>query len=316
MVTIINFTKVASEKMTNDNFQKNFFLPKYWGIWLAVFILWLVHFLPYKVKLTLGKKVGRFIAKFSGKRKKLVILNLKNAFPNRSEQQINQLTKQHFESLGISFFESMLVWWGEHRQKEDCFEKKLVTYQNLPYLEQALQAEQGVIILVPHFTTTDIMGLFLSFKTTLYPVYRPHDNPLMDYLILKGRTLKGMNPISKYNTRAMIKTLKKGNNLGFLPDQKYTHKGHINVPFFGKDAQSNPATSKLAKITNCLVLPTFLKRLENGTYELTFHKPITNFSSGDDYQDTLRLHKIYEQEIINNPSQYLWVHNRWNLRKH
>lgn len=306
---------MASKKMQGNTFKASFLLPKYWAIWFGILILKTLFILPYKTKISLGKWIGVILLKLSTKRKQIAVLNLKNAFPNLSEQQINQLTKQHFESLGISFFESMLVWWGEHRQKENCFEKTLVTYKNLHYLNEAEQADKGVIILVPHFTTTDIIGLFLSFKTTLFPVYRPHDNPLMDYLILKGRTLKGMTPISKYNTRAMIKTLKKGNNLGFLPDQKYGSKGHVKVPFFNKKAPSNPATSKLVKITNCLVLPTFLKRLENGTYELTFHKPIEHFSSGDDYQDTLRLHKIYELEIINNPSQYLWVHNRWNLKK-
>jgi len=301
--------------MTNNNFQKNFLLPKYWGIWLAVFFLKTISYLPYHAKLNLGKWLGRLLLKFSKKRTKLAIINLENAFPKKTALEIDQLAKQHFESLGISLFESMLVWWGEHRTKNNCFEKTLVSYKNIAYLEEACASKQGVIILVPHFTTTDIIGLFLSFKTSLFPVYRPHDNPLMDYLILKGRTLNNMTPISKYNTRAMIKTLKKGDNLGFLPDQKFNSKGHIKVPFFKKDAPSNPATSKLAKITNCLILPTFLKRLDNGKYELTFYQPIYNFSTNNEYEETKRLHKLYETEITNNPAQYLWVHNRWSLKK-
>lgn len=305
---------MASKKTNNNYFSLSFLHPKYWGIWLGILILRMLFVLPYKVKLGIGKWLGQQLFKLAKKRKRMAILNLKNAFPEKTVFEIKQLAKQHFESLGISLFESMLVWWGEHRKKDDCFEKTLISYKNLEYLEEAQASKQGVIILVPHFTTTDIVGLFLSFKTTLSPVYRPHDNPLMDYLILKGRTLNNMSPISKYNTRAMIKTLKIGGNLGFLPDQKFTSKGHINVPFFNKDAPSNPATSKLTKITNCLILPTFLKRLDNGKYELTFHQPIYNFSTNNEYQETKRLHQIYEQEIKQNPAQYLWVHNRWNLK--
>lgn len=298
-----------------NRFRYSFLLPNYWGIWFGVLILKTLNFLPHKSKLNLGKRLGRILYKLAKKRRIIATKNIRNAFPNLSLTEVNNLALEHFESLGISFFESMIVWCGQHRYKEDCFEKELVSYKNLNYLEESLQSSQGVIILVPHFTTTDIIGLFLSFKATISPVYRPHDNPLMDYLILKGRTIKGMTPISKYDTRAMIKILKKGDNLGFLPDQKYTAKGHVSVPFFNLNAPSNPATSKLTKLTNCLVLPTFLKRLEDGKYELKFLKPINNFASGDDYQDTLRLHKIYEQEITSNPAQYLWGHNRWNLKK-
>ncbi len=299
---------------TNNKFKAIFVCPKYWGIWLGVGILRIIHLLPYKTKITLGKWLGRQLYKLAKKRKNIAIQNLQNAFPYYTDTKIKQLVLLHFESLGISFFETMIVWWGQHRYQQDCFEKTLVSYKNLHYLEEVIQANKGAIILVPHFTTTDIIGLFLSFKTTIYPVYRPHDNLLIDYLILKGRTLNSMTPISKYNTKGMLKTLKQGKNLGFLPDQKYTSKGSVQVEFFGKLAPSNPATSKLVKITNCLILPTFLTRLNDGTYQLKFLKPIDNFATGNELQETLTLHEIYETEIKKNPSQYLWVHNRWELK--
>lgn len=297
----------------STEFSKTFYTPKYWGIWLMVGLLRLLSFLPYKAKLKLGKWIGLLFYKFSKSRRDQAWSNIRNSLPELNDNEVDQLTYEHFESLGISLFESMIVWWGDHRKNKTMpFEKTLVEYENLAYLKEAEASKKGVIILVPHFTTTDIIGLFLSFVTTLHPVYRPHDNLLMDYLITKGRTLDNMSPISKFNTRGMIKTLKTGQNLGFLPDQKFSRKGRIKVPFFNQLAPSNPATSKLAKLTDCLVLPTFLERLDNGKYILRFQKPLDNFPSGDDYEDTLRLHRIYEEEIKRNPAQYLWVHNRWN----
>lgn len=294
-------------------FEWSFLHPKYWAIWLGLGFLRLLHLLPYKLKLRIGAWLGRNILRISKKRREHAKDNMEHAFPDKSVDDIETLLIKHFESLGISIFESMIVWWGDHRRnKDNSFEASLVNYQNIHFLEEAQKTGKGVIILVPHFTTTDIIGLFLSFKTELFPVYRPHDNPLMDYLIASGRTLENMTPISKFNTRGMIKILKSGRNLGFLPDQRFRDKGSISVTFFGRSAPSNPATSKLAKLTDCLVLPTFLERHENGFYTLKFLTPVKNFPSGDDYQDTLKLHQIYEQEIKQNPSQYLWVHNRWD----
>lgn len=298
---------------TLPEFDRSFLHPKYWGIWLGVGFLRLLHMLPYKLKLKLGAWLGRFMLKVSKSRREHAKSNMQHAFPQKSEQEIEKLLIKHFESLGISIFESMIVWWGNHRRnKDNPFEASLVDYQDIQYLEEAQKTGKGVIILVPHFTTTDIIGLFLSFKTELFPVYRPHDNPLMDYLIATGRTLENMTPVSKFNTRGMIKILKSGQNLGFLPDQRFRAKGHIKVPFFGRLAPSNPATSKLAKLTDCIILPTFLQRHDSGRYTVKFLAPVENFPTGDDYQDTLMLHQIYEQEIEQNPSQYLWVHNRWD----
>lgn len=300
-------------------FQKSFLCPKYWGIWLVVGFLWLLNLLPYKLKYRLGALLGRAFGRIAKKRTKTARDNLKLAFPEKPETEINQILKEHFESLGISLFESMIVWWGDHRRHhEHAFEKDLISYQGLENLAEAQAQDKGIVILVPHYTTTDIIGLFLSFKVSLNPVYRPHDNPLMDYLIIKGRTLtEGQNrmfPISKHNLKGMLKVLKNKENLGFLPDQRYRAKGHIEVPFFGVNAKSNPATSKLAKLTKAVVLPTVLKRNADFTYQLTFLPPVENFPSGNDFEDTLRLHQIYEDQIRKNPAQYLWVHNRWDIK--
>lgn len=297
-------------------FDKTFLLPKYWGIWFGVLTLKGLSFLPYKAQLSTGKWFGRLFMLFSRQRKKLARANIAQAFPNLAPKERERILTRHFESLGISLFETLIVWWGDHRQHgQNSFEANLIRYEGLEHLETAKQSGKGIILLVPHFTTTDIIGLFSSFKTNLNPVYRPHDNPLMDYLIAKGRTLEHMQPISKYNLRGMLTILRKAQVLGFLPDQKYTAKGHIKVPFFGKDAPSNPATTKLAKMTGALVLPAFLTRHDDMTYTLKFLPILEDFPGENEYQDTLRLHQIYESEIHKNPAQYLWTHDRWNIKK-
>jgi len=304
----------------NIIFKKSFYCPKYWGIWLGVAFLWTLNLLPYKTKYRLGAFLGRMFGKLAKNRTATARTNLQLAFPDKSKTEIEFILVQHFESLGISLFESMLVWWGNHRKNATTpFEQTIVEYQGLENLELAQSSGKGIIILVPHYTTTDIIGLFLTFKLSLNPVYRPHDNELMDYLIVKGRTLTegehSMHPISKHNLKGMLKTLKNNHNIGFLPDQRYRAKGHIEVPFFGVNAKSNPATSKLAKLTGAVVMPTVLKRNEDLSYTLTFLPLLKDFPSGNDYKDTLRLHRLYENQIQSNPAQYLWVHNRWDIKE-
>lgn len=308
-------------------FEYKFLCPRFWGIWLGISLLWLIHKLPLNNQIKMGKILGKALYLLGPKRRRLATYNINLCFPDLSEDEKQKLVKEHFSNLGISLIENAIIWWGSHRRNpKHPVEKQWVTYKGLDNLDKALDSGQGVMFLTPHFTTLEMTGLFISFLTKYHPVYRPHNNALMDYLIKKGRTIpryneqtkeiEAANPISNADTRQMLKILKKGEHMILLPDQRYRAKGHIVVPFFGHDAKSNSATSKIAKLTNCIVIPTFTRRLEGFHYQVEFLPALENFPTTDSFQDTLRLHKLYEAEIRANPAQYLWVHDRWDIRKY
>jgi KDO2-lipid IV(A) lauroyltransferase len=303
-------------------FQRAFLHPKYWGIWLGIGLLKTCGLLPYAFKFKVGKVLGKGLFYIATKRRRLALANIQLCFPEKTSQQQQAILKSHFESLGIGLMEMAIVWWGDHKKNHaQAREREMVDFIGEAHLRQAQQQGKGVLILAPHFTTLEVTGLFVSFLTNYHAVYRPHDNPLMDYLIAKGRSIEfsdgqKVEPVSNGNTRLMLKVLRAGESMTFLPDQRYRSKGHVVVDFFGQPTRSNPATSKIAKLTGCAVVPTFTRRLPDNRYEVEFLPALKDFPSGDDTADTLRLHHLYEAEIRRNPSQYLWVHNRWNLKKY
>lgn len=301
----------------------DFLHPKFWGIWLGLGMLKVFSWLPYSAKFSVGRALGKLMFWLAPKRRKIALTNIQIAFPEKSTQQQTNLLKAHFSSLGISIIEMAIVWFGDHKHNhENAFERGLVEFIGHENLQAAQAQGKGVLILAPHFTTLEVTGLFVSFLTNYHAVYRPHDNPLMDYLIAKGRSIQFDNgetvePVSNSNTRKMLKVLRVGESMTFLPDQRYRAKGSISVPFFDKPCPSNSATSKIAKLTGCAVVPTFTRRIETDNkvyYEVEFLPALTDFPSGDDVADTLRLHQLYEHAIRQAPEQYLWVHNRWDLK--
>lgn len=306
--------------MQTNPFQAKFLCPKYWGIWFGFGLLRLIGFLPYQKKIVFGEALGRLIFKLASRRRELARKNLQIAFPDKSEDEITQLLKQHFESLGVSLIEITVTAWGKHRHSDDN-EQQYFTYYGLENIEQNL--DSGILLLVPHFTSMEMSGLMLSFVHDYRPIYRKHDNDLMEYLITKSRTPAkkedraqqqyNVSPLFNTDTRTMIKALRAKDILWIAPDQKYGGQGSIEVPFFGTKTPSNPGINKLAKMGKAKVIPCFTRR--NGYhYEMHILPPLDNFPSGDDYEDTLRLHHLYETEIQQNPSQYLWVHDRWDIK--
>lgn len=307
-----------SRLKSTQTFKIQFLCPKYWGIWLGFLLLRLISFLPRRLKFFTGKKIGQLLYYIAPSRKSLARKNLQLSFPEKNANQIESILKEHFESLGISLIETTINLWGNHRHpQKKPIKMPFFTFHGLENLQQ--YPSQGLLLVVPHFTTIETTGLMLSHIMPFRPIYRKHDNPLMEYLITKSRTLvldsgQSVAPLANSNTRAMIKALKDHENIMILPDQRYRAKGNIKVPFFGVDAPSNPGICKLAKLGNAKVLPVFTKRNEQH-YEMTILPGLDNFPSGDDYSDILRLHQLYEAEIKANPAQYLWTHNRWNLKK-
>ncbi|WFE68866.1 lipid A biosynthesis acyltransferase [Thiomicrospira sp. R3] len=298
-------------------FQKAFLMPKYWGIWLGVGLLKLTSFLPYSLQFKIGRWLGRVIYLFAKQRRKIAFANMSRALPEFNRNEREQLIKENFESMGISFIEMGINWWGHHRKDfKNANERRYFRYKGLEHLKTAQVQTKGALLITPHFTHVDMTGLISSLITPVYPVYKPHKNALIDHLIIKGRT-HGIDdqpclPIDFKDTRRLVKSLREAKKIGYLPDQRYRGKGHLNVPFFGYDAKSHSATSKIAKMTGCAVILSFTRR-KGLFYETEFLPALDNFPSGDDFADTLRLHQLYESEIRKNPSQYLWVHNRWDL---
>ena len=305
----------------SNAFKLTFLLPKYWNIWLGYGILRLLSFIPYHAKFWFGKQLGKLLFYIAKNRRELARKNIQLCFPEKTAIEVQQILKEHFESLGINLLESGTNIWGKHRYNATRNESEHFTFKGLENLQN--QPGLGKILVVPHFTTIEMTGLMVSFITPYRPIYRPHDNALMEYLITTSRTVvnipnqpnRSVIPVSNKDTRAMVKHLKSGGTLFILPDQKYGGQGFLRVPFFGYDVPSNPGINKLAKMGQAAVYPVFTRRI-NDKYELTIHPALENFPSGDDYADTLRLHQLYEAEIRENPAQYLWVHDRWDIKNH
>lgn len=302
----------------SPSFQLNFLNPKYWGIWIGFTLLRLFGLLPYRLKIAVGRAIGRLLYYLAPSRKRIANHNLQNCFPEKTSDEILLLTKQHFESLGISLAESTMVFWGRHRKSPNNNERQHFYFHGLEHLRSV--KNQGILLVVPHFTTMEITGLMLTYITDFRPIYRPHDNPLMESLITRGRTITNTPdskqfssiPISNKNTKEIVRALRQKQVIWIAPDQRYRGQGNIEVNFFSRPAPSNPGICKLAKMTHAAIIPVFTRRI-GFEYHLTFLPELQNFPSGKDDQDIVRLHQLYENEIIANPAQYLWVHDRWKL---
>jgi KDO2-lipid IV(A) lauroyltransferase len=284
--------------------------PRFWLMWFIFALLRLASLFPYRFLLVLGKFLGRAIKLISGKRQRVVEINLQLCFPEKSLEERNRIKNECYESIGIAIVELAMCWWWSEKRL-----KSLVEIRGLEHLEGVLENKQGAILLSGHFTSLEIGGRLFTLTTPLQVMYRTQRNALFDSYLYSKRCSYLTNVISRKSTRQLIKGIKELVPTWYAPDQNFTNERNIFAPFMGIPAATITASSRLVQSAGCAMLPFYTYRKPDGTgYTLTIEPPLENFPSGDDLDDATAINASIEKFVRSHPEQYMWIHQRFKNR--
>lgn len=296
--------------MEGPRFRAYFLHPRFWPLWLGLGLLWLVTLLPYRVLLRLGRGLGALMYRLASSRRQIVERNLQLCFPQLSASERQRLVRENFASTGMTLFEMAISWWWPAARL-----RRLGTVEGLEHLQQAEADGQGVILMALHFTTLEMGGGLLGMQHGMYGMYRPHKNPLFDYVQRRGREQRLLGVIGRDDVRGMLKLLRAGGVVWYAPDQDYGAQRSVFVPLFGVPAATVTATSKFARMGKARVIPFTQERLPDGQgYRLVVHPPLADFPTDSEELDCLRINQWIERAIQACPEQYLWAHRRFKTR--
>ena len=299
---------MVSEKKDKSLQLSAYLTPGYWPLWLATGLLRLSSYLPYPVTYFLGSVLGSLIYHLIPSRRRVARINLKQAYPDYTDQQIKTLSKKAFKSLGISIFEMGVAWFADSKKL-----KQRVQIEGREHLDQAMAENKGVILLTGHFTTLEIGSRLIGFYVDKYNgVFKPARNPLFNAIMVRYRSRFGDELIDNKNVRGILRGLKKGHATWFAPDQDFRSQETVFTPFLGGIATTLTATAKLARMTGAALVPFYPVRLEHGRgYKLIVLPALENFPSGDIEADSARVNRTIESMVYDCPEQYLWSHKRF-----
>lgn len=293
--------------------NSRFYAPKYWGLQLVFVFLRLFVCLPYRWQMKIGALLGRLTYPFLKRRKHITLTNLKIAFPNKNEGELEYLCKKCFESIAISGVETMMAWFMSKKR----FSKIQFDTHGMENFENAHDDPSvGALMLGSHFTCMEMIGRYIGeHYAPFYLVYQKHQNPVFESVMTSSREAYVTQCLQRKNVVSIVKALKKGGSVWYAPDQDFGAERSIFVPFFGKACATLVATSWLAQKTGAKVIPCYYTRKTDFSgYDIYVLPALDNFPSGDDYQDALRYHQILEKAIVDFPEQYLWQHRRYKTR--
>lgn len=293
------------------SFKLAFLHPKHWVTWCGLGFLWLLVQLPYPFLAHLGASLGRWSRPFLQRRERIARRNLELCFPNMADEQREALIEKNFVSLGMALIETGMAWfWPDSRVR------RWFNVDGYQHLMAAQASQQGVMVVGVHFMSLELGGRVMGLCQPMMATYRPHNNPLMEWVQTRGRMRSNKSMIDRRNLKGLVNALKRGEAVWFAPDQDYGRKGSIFAPFFSvQNAATTNGTFVLSRLSGAKMLTvTMVRKEDRSGYALHIGQALHDYPGQDEYAAASYMNKVIEREILRAPEQYLWIHRRFKTR--
>jgi KDO2-lipid IV(A) lauroyltransferase len=274
--------------------------------------------LPAPAAYSAGRALSKLAYLLAGKLRRTGAINLRLAFPEKSDEERAQLLRETFDNLGrlLAFFSQF-----SSRSREELMQ--LIEVRGLENLEAA-KAIHGnrLILFTGHLGAWELTSFGLSLVEHPFTfLVRRLDNPRIEEMVDEVRKKFGNETIDKLSAaRSMLKILRSGETpLGLLPDLNTLDDEAIFIDFMGVPAATTFVVAKLAVRTKTPLVPVFAPwSKEKGKYLLIVEPMIPVETTGDEEADvhqlTIKFTQHIEQQIRQYPGQWLWIHRRWKTR--
>ncbi len=295
-------------------FQVKFLHPKNWGLWLVFAVIFPLIYLPLAVQFWFGKLLGLLVYHLSASRRKVTLVNLKLAFPQKTDDERLQMAREVFINQGIGVFESLCAWFRPHLFLDTA------SIEGLEPLLEAQKQNKAILMLGGHYTMLDLGGRLCMQFFPADCVYRPQNNDMLEWFIFNARRRMFGSQIEHKDMRKLVACIKAGEIIWYSPDQDFGLKQGVMAPFFGVPAATITAPRRLAKLGNksnpplVMALHTYRKKqFNNGKpeYHITITPALENYPTDDEVADASRVNTIFENLINKAPTQWMWFHKRY-----
>ncbi|MGP9543799.1 lysophospholipid acyltransferase family protein [Psychrobacter sp. AOP7-B1-25] len=238
-------------------------------------------------------------------------INISLIAPTLPKAQKQALTKDIIYHQCLTSIESMKSW----AMSPEWSIAQICDVHNKDILIEGLTNPNGMLAIVPHLGTWEMMNAWLNQFGAPTIMYKPVKGKLTNEFVLQGRSRLNATlvPTDGSGVKAVFKTLKQGGFSIVLPDHVPEPSGGVVVPFFGIETLTSTLASKLASKTKCaLVGLSCIRRTDGRGFDIYCYK-LDNPALYDRNAEvaTHALNQAMERMITDNYSHYMWGYRRF-----
>lgn len=273
--------------------------------------VWLITLLPLNVLYLLSDFFFLIIYYIAGYRKNVVMTNLKNSFPEKSDDEIKTIARRFYRHLCDNFIESFYVLNMSVNEI-----KKRYRYKNIELLNRVLNNKKSIILVAGHYANWDwFASLPLYINQKAYAIYHPLSNKYFNELFHRLRNKFGLGLIQmKTAYREMLAATRKHilTITLFMTDQRpIWSSSRYWTTFLHQETPVLLGSESIAKKLNQAVVYMDVQRIRRGYYDVEFKLLYENPLQTEEYELTEAHTRMLEGIIIKKPEYWLWSHRRW-----
>ena len=274
-------------------------------------LLKMIALLPLSFLQRIASFVSLILSSFNSSMTRISAINIKIAYPELSAEDHADLVKKSVRSQFLTYVE-FIKCWGMSPEYSLSLLKDI---QGEHFFTEALANKKGVIIVVPHFGSWELLNAWLNVYAAPVIMYKPNKAKGVNRYVLEARQKFNATlvPTDETGIRAIFKHLKQGGLTVILPDHVPKPSGGIFSNFYGQHALSSTLVSKLASKTQCNVIGlSCIRDTHNLQHFSVICRPLSDDILSKDLQLSVDTLNAEMQKMIDvAPEQYIWSYKRF-----
>ncbi len=269
---------------------------------------------PYALLMAAGRVLGNLYYLLIKKERERAVSQMMMSL-GIPEHEARHTVRESFVNLARNVLE---ILYMPHLNKENF--RDYIEIPHLERMQKALDEKKGVVVLTGHIGTWEwLSAAFTMNDMPVTAIAKPQPNIQYTRVLDDLRATINVEIFSRGTSEllAAARALKKGKILGFLADQD-AGPGGCFTEFLGRTASTPMGPAVFARKFNSPVVPAFILRQPNGKHRVVIGEPMHYEDHGNPDEDlkafTVRMTKIVDKIIRENPTQWLWFQKRWNTQ--
>lgn len=278
---------------------------------------WGFAHLPHFVRYHMVQPLIVLVLRMIRYRRRVILQNLENSFPERSREQILQILHQNYQTLADVIVDTVSLAGVGERHKN-----KFIRFHNI---EEHIRENQGRdwIAMASHYGCWEYLLFYavMDPEISFMGVYHPLRSPIFDcfYNRLRGIASNVEQVPMKECVRHYLRNKQqhKSTLLGLIADQNPPLRPDSHwFRFLNQDTVFFDGGEKLALRFHIPVYFVQMERVGRGRYEVQFTQIYDGESEVEPNQITERYVRLLEQMIQREPALWMWSHRRWKHQRH
>lgn len=270
--------------------------------------------LPYPLLYLLSNFVFFIIYRVVGYRKKVVLKNIKNSFPEKTAKEQHEIMKGFYHHFCDLILESVKCF---SLKKKDALKRFVLT--NPEIVDQFYDKGQDILFTGGHYNNWEILAVStgMQFKHIPMGIYKPLSNQFLDVKMKDSRQKYRLKLCATHQVKELINTdLGEPKGTIFAIDQSPSnkHKSYW-MNFLNQETSVLYGAEKYAKELNLPVIFCTINKVKRGHYTGTLKLICDNPTEQPYGAITQMTTKVLEKDILDAPQFWLWSHKRWKHKR-